>query len=191
MILCTIIDLKVRTNENGKSEFCCKPCSKARNGIEKWYSSRSYARSHFRSGEHQKALQRIKEIDLQKRTLAYEAAQEAASISSLNAINPPKAPPSHSPRMTCFDKEKLSTLEYLDEFTFSAGPDSIDHLSSIPTSYDSHFWPDDSGIMNDPQWDPLIPEETVASVLNEMSGGQYRQAFRVHITCVYLTCMLI
>lgn len=164
----------VRTGANGKEEYCCKLCTKARNGLEKWYSSKSYSKQHPNSGEHKNSLARLEELNLQKKTLAFEAEQEAAQINVLNSIRPcmTSSEGLSRPHVSYRNRVSKSSMEYVKDFTFSAGPDTLDHIETVPSTFEPQFWPEESGIVNDPEWEPYGLQSTALSVWVEMKRGQ-------------------
>lgn len=169
----TFVEFIVRVTAEGKDEYCCKTCTKAHNNHAKWCSTKTFIRKHCSSAEHQSSLARLQEIELEKRTLAFEAAQEAARITTINSTKPREVPVSLSrPRVSFRPSEAISSLEYLEDHTFSAGPESLDHIPTVPLSNRPQFWPEYSGIVNDSRWDSFSQEATVAAVLSELNRGQ-------------------
>lgn len=125
------------------------------------------------SGEHKNSLARLEEIDLQKKTLAFEAEQEAARVGALNSIQPRTTPESLSrPHVTCRNRFSMSSMEYMEDITFSAGPDTLDHIETVPSTFEPQYWPEETGIANDPEWEPYGLKSTALTVWIEMKQGQ-------------------
>lgn len=164
----------VRTGTNAIEEYCCKLCTKARNGLEKWFTSKSYIRLHANSGEHKNSLARLEELELQRKTLAFEAEQEAARVNVLNSIRPRATPEGLSgPDITCRNRFSKSLVELMEDITFSAGSETLDHIETVPSTFEPQFWPEESGIANDPEWEPYGLKSNALSVWIEMKRGQY------------------
>lgn len=111
-------------------------------------------------------------MELERKTLAFEAAQEAAHTNTINSTKPREAAASLSrPQVPFCPSEAISSMEYLEDLTFSAGPESLDQVPTVPLSSQPQFWPEYSGIVNDARWDSFGQEATVAAVLSELNRG--------------------